>query len=891
MLTDIQGSSDLHQRFPDEMFDLMESHDDILLKAIESSGGELFKHTGDGAWAAFPEPLQAITAAINIQTGISHLRIGGTNELSLRIGINSGQARRRRGDYFGPAVVVTARLEAAANGRQILVGGATRKLLDTPAGDIGFEYLGEHRFKGIQPMDVFQVLAPGLESKFGPLGGKREASAGNLPAELTSFIGRKHEVEELANLATTNRVTTILGPGGMGKTRLSIKVAESLTDAFYDGKFLIDLSALEPDQDVWPAFTAALMIPPVADATPRVQVIDHLRESETLLVVDNCEHVLDAISTAITELVTQTTVQIIATSRHVLSVAGEAIYDLEPLDEAGRSPSATNPAIELFIDRAKMASRSFDPSESDLEQVALICQGVDYLPLGIEIAAANVRRLDLAQIHQRTHDPLALKASRHRRAIGRQQTLRETLEWSYALIDPVFTDILDILCVFSGAFVYEVAEDLCTSLDVDPDDFSDAIDELMDASLLSKDPSDPDRFRILQTVRAFGRERLETQGRNSRVEDAHGQVCARRIATLCDRYDSAEERIASEVLYQELPDMRAAFDRALEADLALAGNLTAPLFFFSYVHRGAEYGNWSIRLLDKAASDDLQDAPVICAAAAVKALHGNGRPQAAGEYLRRGNEALARGANPSRGWLAGVAGQMAYWSDDYEASLAHHLQAAADAQQHDNKTCRVVSLSLAAFSAAKMLDAKQANQLVNDAGAAGEEASNPSAIGYSYFARGMLAMQSNPKLALQNLQAASEWAGVGGNRQGAIRSLRFIADLKASNAEPEEALQIQSKALLNFPERGDTIHSWSCLESLFKPLFVLHQFDEVAVLAGATDNSPITISNYTQALIEKASVQLGEQFLASRARGKRYGLKEVRAHVRENYLEPETSRA
>jgi predicted ATPase len=506
------------------MFDVMESHDDILIKAIEGCGGEQFKHTGDGVWAAFPKPIQAIRAAIDIQHGISRLRIGGTKELSLRIGINSGQARRRRGDYFGPAVVVTARLEAAANGRQILVGAATRELLDTQDSDIGFEPLGEHRFKGIQPIDVFQVLAPGLETQFGPLRGKREASTGNLPVELNSFIGRKQEIDELTRLATSNRVTTILGPGGMGKTRLSIKVAEALDSSFHNGTFLIDLSSLEPDQDVWPAFTAALQIPPVADATPQIQVIDHLRNTEVLLVVDNCEHVLDAIATAITELLTKTTVQVIATSRHTLSIAGEAIYDLEPLHEAGRSTDGFNPAIELFVDRAKMASQAFAPTDTDFKQIGLICQGLDYLPLGIEIAAANVRRLDLTQIQQRTHDPLALKASRHRRAIGRQQTLRETLEWSYSLIDPVFTDILDQLCVFSGAFKLEAAESLCSYLGVEEYDFSDAVDELVDASLLSRDPGDPDRFRILQTVRAFGRERLEAQGQSSRVEDAHGKV-------------------------------------------------------------------------------------------------------------------------------------------------------------------------------------------------------------------------------------------------------------------------------------------------------------------------------------------------------------------------------
>ena len=892
MLTDIQGSSKLHEQFPNEMFDIMEAHDDILIKAIEGAGGEQFKHTGDGAWAAFPDPLQAIQSAIDILTNMARLRFGGgTHELILRIGINSGQARRRRNDYFGPAVNATARLEGAANGKQILVGGATQRLLNAnDATDIVLEYLGKHRFKGVQPMDVFQVCAPGIESLFAPIGGKREATRGNLPAELSSFIGRSTEVEELANLSKTNRVTTILGPGGIGKTRLSIKVAESLDKPFDDGKFFIDLSSVETGQDIWPAFTAALQIPPVADVTPRVQVVDRLRESDALLVVDNCEHVLEAVTSAITELLSNTPVQVIATSRHVLNIPGEALYDLEPLHERSTDAAALNPAIQLFIERGKLVSRNFNPAESDLDKVALICRELDHLPLGIEMAAANLRRLNLDQIHQRSHDPLTLKASRHRRAIGRQQTLRETFEWSYSLIDPVFTDILDMLCVFSGAFLVEAGEDLCTTLGVNEVDFADAIDELLDASLISRDTGDHGRFRILQTIRAFGRERLKAQGQNGQVEDAHGHVCAHRITTLCDQYDSAEERQAATVLLEELPDMRAAFTRAMETDIELAAELTAPLFFFSYVHRGAEYSNWPARLLNHTASESLAEAPVICAAAAANALHAGGRPEAARDYIRRGYDALERGANSSQGWLSGVAGQMAYWSDDYKASLDHHLVAAADAQECGNKTCRVVSLSLAAISAAKMLDSTKAEQLANDAGIAGDEASNPSAIGYAYFAKGMLEARANPKLALQHLEAANEWADAGGNRQGANRVLRVIADLKAAYAGPAEALLIQSNALLNFPERGDTIHSWSCLESLFKPLFDLERFDEVAILAGVTDNSPITIGVNTKLLIEQAMAHLEEDtYITSRAYGRGLGLSEVRAYVRETYLDSDDS--
>jgi class 3 adenylate cyclase len=377
MLTDIKGSTSLYERFPDQMFEFMGTHDTIVLGAIEGAGGEQFKHTGDGAWAVFEEPIGAIEAAVQIQRDAASLHVGDSEPVVIRIGISTGQARRRKGDFFGPALNVTARLEGAASGRQILISESTRAMIGSETPDwLEFQDLGQHRFKGVEPLRVFQVKAPGLPSDFPEIGGKREAPVGNLPADLSSFLGRKRELAEVIDLVESNRITTLLGPGGIGKTRLSIKAAQETTTTFDDGKFLIDLSPVEPGQDVWPAFTAALLIPPVADATPRVQVLDRLKNSNALLIVDNCEHVHSDIIEAITEIATNSPVRILATSRHVLGVPGEALFDMIPLEGSdGVDPSAS-PAVQLFVDRGRLINRRFDPTPEDLAKVAVICEAL-----------------------------------------------------------------------------------------------------------------------------------------------------------------------------------------------------------------------------------------------------------------------------------------------------------------------------------------------------------------------------------------------------------------------------------------------------------------------------------------------------------------------------------
>ena len=360
LTTDIVGSTTLLRRYPDEMMGAMDLHDRILHAAIRRRSGNPFRHTGDGVLAIFDQPLDAVLAAIEAQREMRAIQWGPTGRLQIRFGIHTGLTRARGiTDYFGPSLPTATRLQGAANADQILLSNVTVERLANDRPEMPFELsdLGEHHFKGIEPIRVYQVSAPDLPSAFPPIGGKRETASGNLPANLSSFLGRERELEDLVRMTHELRLLTLVGPGGIGKTRLAIEFARSVESSFPEGAWLVDLSALERGSEVWPAIGEALLIPPLPAVERRVQVLERLCDARAILVMDNCEHVLDSIADAVTELAsTCGMLFLINTSRRVLGVEGEASYNVPPLDSgaAGRHRAVSSgPAVR----RARPACR------------------------------------------------------------------------------------------------------------------------------------------------------------------------------------------------------------------------------------------------------------------------------------------------------------------------------------------------------------------------------------------------------------------------------------------------------------------------------------------------------------------------------------------------------
>jgi predicted ATPase/class 3 adenylate cyclase len=892
LTTDIVSSTALLRRYPNDMLNAMDQHDRILYAAIRRHAGDPFRSTGDGVLAIFDRPLDAVLAAVEAQREMRSTMWGPTGRLQVRFGIHTGLTRARgEHDYFGPALPTATRLQSAANADQILLSDVTVQRLanDLILTPFRLSDLGEHHFKGIDPIRVHQVCASDLPNTFPPIGGKRESASGNLPANVSSFLGREQELAELAQMAIESRLLTLVGPGGIGKTRLAIEFARLLENSFPDGAWLVDLSALERDSEVWPAIAEALLIPPLPGMEPRVQLLERLHNTRAILVMDNCEHVLDPIANAVTELGSACgELFLINTSRGTLGIEGEAIYEVPSLECSGDGRVGPSAAARLFIDRARLANRRFNPTDAELGCVERICASLDCMPLAIEIAAAQLRQHTLESIESGISKPLDLHSSSFRRRAGRHRTLRNAIEWSYELLDQNSRHVLQRLSILSGCCHEEQALAICAADMPGEDEVLRGIDELAEASLLNRDVRQ--RLRMLQTLQAFGREKLDQTGLLQTVETRHGEVYAARAKALGEQLASIHEAKAASAIYDEMPNLRAAFDRAVTRDLTLAADLAAPLFLFNYWHRGAETGHWYERIMARPGADRLEPAPLLLAGAAGHAFHDEGDSAKATAFIERGLRAEAAGMQSSQGWLSHVSGQMAQWFGDLKGCITSLTAAAKEASSAGNVPCEVMSLCIIAYIKARVGDRDGARELIKDINEAGKADLPPTVMGYIHYARGGVA--EDPKVAIDEYQTTAEYARMAGNPLGAQRVRQLIADLLSANATPAEALDIHVQSLIELPIHGATFYTWLTIRSLILPLAGLEAYEVLAVLAGALRRSPLKLDRSARNAVEKTREKLGDAaFELAAERGSRFDPGEVRRYIIEVWHRMRTARA
>ena len=883
LMTDIVGSTALLHRYPADIMSALDLHDTLLHAAIRRHHGDPFKNTGDGVVAIFERPLEAVQAAIQAQRDMRAAAWGPTGRLTVRYGIHSGVARSRGDDYFGPALATAARLQGAANADQILISHLTAEAIpgDDAAAHFELIELGEHHFKGVEACRVLQVCPPGLPRTFAPIGGKRETADGNLPANLNSFLGREREIGEIVALTRSARLITLVGPGGIGKTRLAIEFARSVEASFPDGAWMVDLTALERGSDVWPTIGEALLIQPLPGVKWRTLVTDRLRTARALLLIDNCEHVIDQIADVAEELgATCRTLFMLNTSRRALGVDGEALYEVSALaPESDEAPDQST-AVRLFVERGRFAYARFQPTPGDLAIIQRLCAVLEYIPLAIEIAARNLRRLSVEEVAAGLTSPLDLHAPKTQRRGGRQQTLRHTLEWSYNLLDTNCQHVLRQLSVFSGPFREDQALAVCAPDAADRAKTIEGIDELVESSLLYRDSGRGQLLRMLQTVQALGREKLAEAGRLEALERRHAEVFAARCRELAAQFASYKEAKAANAIYDDLANLRSAFDRMLPRDLELAANIAAPLFLFNYWHRGAETGGWYQRIMLRPEADALSLAPILLAGAACHALHSEGNPKKAAAFIERGYQAEKAGAEPSRGWLSGVAGQIALWAGRASESMADHLRAIEEAHEVGDVACEMVSLCTAAFVMARLGDLEGASQLVERNAKTGQTANQPTLVGYVHYAIGGVESVRDVEKAVQAYQLSAEWATMGGNHLGAQRVKHLIADLRAARATPVEAVKIHVKTLTELPPHGATFYVWSTIRALLSPLAELGSDENIAVLAGALQASPVKWDKGARAAIGVARKRLGDlAFDAGAAQGATMDLGQTRSYI------------
>jgi predicted ATPase/class 3 adenylate cyclase len=547
LFTDVEGSSVLWEQFPSQMKLALETHDKTMRREIESSNGFVFKTVGDAFCATFSRPLNAVNAAVSIQRELSS-KDWDQAVIKVRMALHSGTAEERDGDYFGPTLNRTARLEAAAHGGQIILSSATRELIiDHLPPDYGLVELGEISLRNLErPESVYQLTAPKLEKNFSPLK-TDEKSPNNLPPMLTTFIGRQNELSEIKSLIRDNRLLTLLGPGGIGKTRISIQVSKTILKSFTDGIWFIDLGAITNSDYIFKKMAEALRIGGETSITQEQNVTNYLKRRSVLLLLDNCEHMIENCAKAAhTILINCPDAKILATSRSPLKIMGEVNFHVPALalpDLNSRTVEKLNTydSARLFIERATRINSRFSVSNTSAPALAQICVWLDGLPLALELAAGKTRMFALPDILENLKNSNRLLRSNDINLQPRQRNLLSLVDWSYQLLTTEEKQVLNRLSVFNGTWNFDAAEALClTDVTINlPDeplyyqfinkanidlfsffapelsaiDFDMCFHSLVEKSLLTSERTESSQqFRMMVSIRDFARGKLKEAG-------------------------------------------------------------------------------------------------------------------------------------------------------------------------------------------------------------------------------------------------------------------------------------------------------------------------------------------------------------------------------------------
>ncbi len=528
LFTDIEGSTRLWEQEPQRMHDALSRHDALARTFVVDCSGSVVKSTGDGMLAVFADPLDALHAIVQLQRALADPAVTNGLALSVRSGLHAGIDARRDNDYFGNAVNRAARVMSAAHGGQILLTQGIATLLENrlPEG-LSLLDLGRVRLRDLaQPERIYQVLHPALRQQF-PALRSLEATPNNLPQLLTSFVGRERELVEVRKQLAESRLLTLLGGGGLGKTRLSLQVAANSLEAFPDGVWLVELAPINDARLVPQAVASVLGV----KEEPGLPVIDALRkfvqDRRLLLVLDNCEHLVQACAEFVKCLLEAGTgVTILASSREFLNVSGERIYPLAPLAAPASATTmradtiAAFPAVQLLVDRATAAQPAFRITADNAAAVAEVCRRLDGIPLALELAAARLRSMPIERIAQRLSDRFRLLTGGDRTALPRQQTLRALIDWSHDLLEVPEATLFRRLAVFVGGFTLEAAEKIGDGGDIDEADVLDLLARLVEKSLVTLEAGG-NRYRMLESVREYAGERLDASAERYAVRARH----------------------------------------------------------------------------------------------------------------------------------------------------------------------------------------------------------------------------------------------------------------------------------------------------------------------------------------------------------------------------------
>jgi predicted ATPase len=845
LFTDVEGSTRRWEADADAMRTALAKHDDLLRKAIEAHRGFMFKHTGDGVCAAFSSPRSAVDAAVAAQRAL---------ELPVRMGLATGEAELREGDYFGAVLNRAARVMAAGHGGQILLAESTVGLLS----GVDLVDLGPRRLRDVpMPVGVFQVRAAGLRAEFPPLR-TLDRTPGNLRPAATRLIGRESEVDAIKTAVRSHRLVTLTGVGGVGKTRLALEVAAQLADEFPDGVWVFELAAVTDPASVPDAVAAVLGITPQPGKTVGESVAAALEGRSRLLVFDNCEHVLDTAGDLIEAIFSQSqTVNVLATSREGLRVADEHLWAVPSLDLKGGIESS---AAALFVERAA-AVRQEPALTATNESAAVveICRQLDGIPLGIELAASRMQSMTATEVRDRLGDRFRLLVG-SRRGLERHQTLRHAVQWSYDLLDDGERSVLDRCSVFAGGFDLAGAQAVTGS----GDDIAtlDLLDALVRKSLMVADHSSGrTRFSMLETIRQFAEEQLAAHGQAAEARAAHAHYFATREADILSLWDSPSQREAYHWFTVELANLRTAFRWAADAgDLDDAATIATYAAFLGFCIDNYEPIAWAEELIEQARAVDHPRLAFLYVIASQ--CYTSGRVDAAVRYC----DACIPVVESGRGEVPfGIEGLLciAYLYAGAPGLAVEWCRSRVQSGRDTHtvlRTCFILSLTVAQ---------SYEEAIAGTAGLieAAEATRNPWVLSLALFGFVPALAHADPVGALKAGRRGLQIAEDSGNHGNGTFLAMVVARIEGEHGDSLRALHYVAVAIHNYHDSGAPMTMRAPMAILATVLDRMGRYEPAATITGFA-STPFTVATLPELLTTRAHLRtsLGDQAYESLAR-------------------------
>ncbi|HSR20399.1 MAG TPA: adenylate/guanylate cyclase domain-containing protein [Anaerolineales bacterium] len=841
LFTDLEGSTKLWEAFPERMQGALARHDAILRRAVEGNGGRVIKSTGDGVHAAFESGASAVAAALDAQQTLAQSSWDEIqpHALRVRIGVHTGEAQARGGDYYGPALNRAARLMAVGHGGQTLLSNTTANLVrDHLPPETSLRDLGQKRLKDlVRPEHIFQLDHPQLRSDFPPVRSV-DAFPNNLPVQITSFVGRERELEQARERLASTHLLTLIGPGGTGKTRLSLQLAAEVLPSYPDGVWVAELASVADPALVTRTVATAFGLRDQQGMPIDELLIDFLREKSLLLVIDNCEHLVDACAQLIERLLLAcANLKILASSREALGIAGEAVYRVPSLGLPNTSDGTLesvgqSESVQLFSERAFAANPQFTLSAQNAPAVAQIVRRLDGIPLALELAAARLTTFSAEQVAARLDDRFRLLTGGSRTALPRQQTLRALIDWSYDLLGEGERSLFRRFAVFAGGCTYEAIEQVCSQLDV-----LDLLTQLVNKSLVAVEEEDGEtRYRLLETIRQYARDKLVELGEAEEARRAHFGFFMKYVQLAAPKLGTAEALIWIRRLDTENDNIRAALEWGIQNELGATLQLFPDLVWF-WNRRGHEEEG---RNFITAAMERAEQLPVAEGEAGVEWVKAMGAAwNSAGAlaysqgdnergivYARRAVE-LARRSGDNRGLTLalGFLGSSLLFVQKYAEAMPYLEEAVSAGREADDRA--IIGMPLAMLGRTLLL---------RDPG---------SAVAREYVAQGAALMQESGDrwFTAMSLLALAITTMLSGDHEGARRQLNSLTPLFEELGDRHRGNMVRSELAHIDRREGqlqkaesayrETIAEW---KRLGHRAAVAHQLECFAILAQTSED-------------------------------------------------------